>query len=103
VRNTRSVDPALKSNYLLENRNAKVTRVLTNSFGFGGSNCSLVLGLSRDAVFVEGVDAPVPACRAGRPLVAFSRARNHFRSAPTVIGPSELLPPAERPAVPPFR
>ncbi len=42
--NTRSVDPALKSNYLLENRNAKVTRVLTNSFGFGGSNCSLVLG-----------------------------------------------------------
>ena len=42
--NTRSVDPALKSNYLLENRNEKITRVLTNSFGFGGSNCSLVLG-----------------------------------------------------------
>jgi 3-oxoacyl-[acyl-carrier-protein] synthase-1 len=42
--NTRSVDPALKSNYLLENRQAKVTRALTNSFGFGGSNCSLVLG-----------------------------------------------------------
>ena len=42
--NTRSVDPALKSNYLLENKHAKVTRALTNSFGFGGSNCSLVLG-----------------------------------------------------------
>jgi len=42
--NTRSVDPALKSNYLLENRQANVTRALTNSFGFGGSNCSLVLG-----------------------------------------------------------
>jgi len=42
--NTRSVDPAMKSRYLLENREAKVTRVLTNSFGFGGSNCSLVLG-----------------------------------------------------------
>src|SRR5438552_12818446 len=44
--NTRSVDPALKSNYLLENRQAKVTRVLSNSFGFGGSNCSLVLGVA---------------------------------------------------------
>ena len=42
--NTRRVDPALKSNYLLENRDEKVIRVLTNSFGFGGSNCSLVLG-----------------------------------------------------------
>ncbi len=44
--NTRSVDPAMKSNYLLENRQANVTRVLTNSFGFGGSNCSLVLGVA---------------------------------------------------------
>jgi 3-oxoacyl-[acyl-carrier-protein] synthase-1 len=45
--NTRSVDPAIRSNYLLENRQAKVTRVLTNSFGFGGSNCSLVLGVAQ--------------------------------------------------------
>jgi 3-oxoacyl-[acyl-carrier-protein] synthase-1 len=45
--NTRSVDPAMKSNYLLENRHAKVTCVLTNSFGFGGSNCSLVLGVAQ--------------------------------------------------------
>jgi 3-oxoacyl-[acyl-carrier-protein] synthase-1 len=44
---TRSVDPALKSNYLLGNRDAKVARVLTNSFGFGGSNCSLILGAAR--------------------------------------------------------
>ncbi|HUF80760.1 MAG TPA: beta-ketoacyl-[acyl-carrier-protein] synthase family protein, partial [Burkholderiales bacterium] len=42
--NTRSVDPALKSHYLLANREARVRRVLSNSFGFGGSNCSLVLG-----------------------------------------------------------
>jgi 3-oxoacyl-[acyl-carrier-protein] synthase-1 len=42
--NTRSVDPALKSNYLLGSREARVRRVLTNSFGFGGSNCSLVFG-----------------------------------------------------------
>ncbi|HYU68722.1 MAG TPA: beta-ketoacyl-[acyl-carrier-protein] synthase family protein [Burkholderiales bacterium] len=45
--NTRSVDPALKCNYLLENRQAKVTRALSNSFGFGGSNCSLVLGVAQ--------------------------------------------------------
>lgn len=42
--NTRSVDPALKSNYLVANREARVRRALSNSFGFGGSNCSLVLG-----------------------------------------------------------
>jgi 3-oxoacyl-[acyl-carrier-protein] synthase-1 len=44
---TRSVDPALKSNYVLETREARVRRVLTNSFGFGGSNCSLVIGDAR--------------------------------------------------------
>ena len=42
--NTRSIDPDLKSAYLLANREARVDRVLSNSFGFGGSNCSLVLG-----------------------------------------------------------
>ena len=42
--NTRSVDPALKCNYLVANREARVRRALSNSFGFGGSNCSLVLG-----------------------------------------------------------
>jgi len=40
---TRNVDPALKSNHLLANRDARVNRVLSNSFGFGGSNCSLIL------------------------------------------------------------
>ncbi len=41
---TQNVDPALKCNYLLDNRDAPVKRVLSNSFGFGGSNCSLILG-----------------------------------------------------------
>ena len=41
---TRTIDPGLRSNYLLENRDTRVARVLSNSFGFGGSNCSLVLG-----------------------------------------------------------
>ncbi len=45
--NTRTVDAELKSNYLLANREARVDRVLSNSFGFGGSNCSLVLGAAR--------------------------------------------------------
>jgi 3-oxoacyl-[acyl-carrier-protein] synthase-1 len=41
---TRSVDPAIQCNYLIEPRTARISRVLSNSFGFGGSNCSVVLG-----------------------------------------------------------
>jgi 3-oxoacyl-[acyl-carrier-protein] synthase-1 len=44
---TRRVDPALKCDYVLEPRAACLRRVLTNSFGFGGSNCSLVIGDAR--------------------------------------------------------
>lgn len=42
--NTEHIDPALKSAYLLKNKQQKVNFVLSNSFGFGGNNCSLVLG-----------------------------------------------------------
>jgi 3-oxoacyl-[acyl-carrier-protein] synthase I len=42
--NTVQVDPALKVNYLRENRAAPLRYVVSNSFGFGGSNCSLVFG-----------------------------------------------------------
>ena len=41
---TRGVDPAMQCNYLVEPRTGRVGRVLSNSFGFGGSNCSVVLG-----------------------------------------------------------
>jgi len=41
---TRSVDPSLTSGYLLDNRTSSVDYVMSNSFGFGGSNCSLVFG-----------------------------------------------------------
>ena len=41
--NTHELDPALQSHYLLRGERAPVRRVLSNSFGFGGSNCSLVL------------------------------------------------------------
>jgi 3-oxoacyl-[acyl-carrier-protein] synthase-1 len=42
--NTRRLDPALTGNLPLENSAAPLTRVLSNSFGFGGSNASIVLG-----------------------------------------------------------
>jgi 3-oxoacyl-[acyl-carrier-protein] synthase-1 len=42
--NTTVVDPSLGVRYLLENRRQQLSYVMSNSFGFGGSNCSLVLG-----------------------------------------------------------
>ena len=41
--NTRRLDPTLDLNYLLDNREQPAARMLSNSFGFGGTNCSLVL------------------------------------------------------------
>jgi 3-oxoacyl-[acyl-carrier-protein] synthase-1 len=41
---TSELDPALGANYVLESRDAPLGRVLSNSFGFGGTNCSLVVG-----------------------------------------------------------
>ena len=37
-------DPEFRSDVATANRAAPVRRVLSNSFGFGGSNCSLVIG-----------------------------------------------------------
>src|SRR6266850_2695038 len=42
--NTTEVDPALPVHYLRANRAACLSRVMSNSFGFGGSNCSLIFG-----------------------------------------------------------
>jgi 3-oxoacyl-[acyl-carrier-protein] synthase-1 len=42
--NLRHVDPALRSRIALEAEARALRRVLSNSFGFGGSNCSLLFG-----------------------------------------------------------
>jgi len=42
--NTTQPDPALAADYVLASRDARVRAVLSNSFGFGGTNCSLILG-----------------------------------------------------------
>jgi len=42
--NTRQLDPNLRVRYLLHTVAEAPERVMSNSFGFGGSNCSLVLG-----------------------------------------------------------
>ena len=41
--NTQEVDASLKVNYLLENQVSAPKAIISNSFGFGGSNCSLLL------------------------------------------------------------
>lgn len=42
--NTKQIDPAVEIDYLLNNREQPVSHVLSNSFGFGGTNCSLIFG-----------------------------------------------------------
>ena len=42
--NTRALDPSLSAAVLLENATRSTDYAMTNSFGFGGNNCSLVVG-----------------------------------------------------------
>ncbi|MEM7169029.1 MAG: beta-ketoacyl-[acyl-carrier-protein] synthase family protein [Pseudomonadota bacterium] len=44
TQNLRNPDPAFKSHLLAESKRQPLSHVLTNSFGFGGNNCSLILG-----------------------------------------------------------
>jgi 3-oxoacyl-[acyl-carrier-protein] synthase-1 len=41
---TKTLDPEFRSQYLRQGRAQSCRRVMSNSFGFGGVNCSLVLG-----------------------------------------------------------
>jgi 3-oxoacyl-[acyl-carrier-protein] synthase-1 len=45
--NTAELDPSLKVRIVLRNLAQPVRRVLSNSFGFGGSNCALIFGAGR--------------------------------------------------------
>ena len=45
--NTETVDPSFHSRYQIASEPARVDSVLSNSFGFGGSNCSLIFGKQR--------------------------------------------------------
>ena len=44
---TEQVDPACRIAYAVEPEHRELRVVLSNSFGFGGSNCSLLFGRSR--------------------------------------------------------
>ncbi|WP_374494719.1 beta-ketoacyl-[acyl-carrier-protein] synthase family protein [Zoogloea sp.] len=41
---TRKLDPSIPINYVLASRGAPLNRAMSNSFGFGGSNCSVIIG-----------------------------------------------------------
>jgi len=42
--NTAEIDPKFRCRHLTTSAPARIDHVMTNSFGFGGSNCSLVFG-----------------------------------------------------------
>ena len=44
---TETIDPSFRSRYVRVSEPARIDRVMSNSFGFGGSNCSLILGRAR--------------------------------------------------------
>jgi 3-oxoacyl-[acyl-carrier-protein] synthase-1 len=48
--NMQELDPALPLAYLTHNEARAPSRVLSNSFGFGGTNCSLVFGRADAAI-----------------------------------------------------
>lgn len=44
---TAQLDPMIDINYQLRSKSSSITTVLSNSFGFGGSNCSLVFRIKK--------------------------------------------------------
>lgn len=42
--NTETIDPEFTSNIILDSQNIPITHAMSNAFGFGGSNVSLIIG-----------------------------------------------------------
>jgi 3-oxoacyl-[acyl-carrier-protein] synthase-1 len=100
--NTQQLDPLLPLDYLLENRDQPVRRVLSNSFGFGAPvdrqpmTQPLVPGPTFLAVFVEGIGLIGPGLSnwaQGRQCLDGSL---HYEAARCVLPLPMALPPAER-------
>ena len=73
--NTRRVDPDIPIQYLTANREGAPRRVLSNSFGFGGTNCSLILGRAQMKLtaYLDGIGLIGPGLDnwpAARPILA---------------------------------
>ena len=45
--NTETIDPTFRSHYQIDTEPFRIDTALSNSFGFGGSNCSLIFGKQR--------------------------------------------------------
>ncbi len=94
---TEMIDPAFRGRYQLAAESGPVDRVLSNSFGFGGSNCSLVLGPARRDTGVRRGrrDRRTRIARVG--LLPRRLAWRGFpRTSAVRTAAVALLPPAER-------
>ncbi|MDO6387573.1 beta-ketoacyl-ACP synthase [Uliginosibacterium sp. 31-12] len=107
---TREIDPKLASHYLLANEAKPMRHTLSNSFGFGGSNSSIVLsklatptaatsaraGQNGLNVGIAGVGLYGPGLNGWEAAQALLASNAPFELTPLTLPPAEALPPAER-------